>query len=76
VAVDQYQSAYPVTLPLSCRYEHENLRHARNAAYIDGLFNSARDWVMVSILWDRPVSAEEVSAYVEEIKILIDLELN
>ena len=43
---------------------------------IDGLFNSARDWVMVSILWDRPVSAEEVSAYVEEIKILIDLELN
>jgi exosortase O len=43
---------------------------------IDGLFNSARDWVMVSILWDRPVSAEEVSTYVEQIKILIDLELN
>jgi exosortase O len=43
---------------------------------IDGLFNSAHDWVMVSILWDRPVSAEEVSTYVEQIKILIDLELN
>jgi exosortase O len=43
---------------------------------MDGLFNSARDWVMVSILWDRQVSAKEVSAYVDEIKILIDLELN
>lgn len=43
---------------------------------MDALFNSARDWVMVSILWNRPVSAEEVSAYVEEIKTLIDLELN
>ena len=35
---------------------------------LDTLFHPAKEWVMVSILWDRPVKPDEISAFITTLK--------
>lgn len=43
---------------------------------LDSLFNSGKEWVMVSILWERSVTPDEISSFILILKQSIEAQFN